>query len=103
MKHPWLEAIFLAVAALAIVAAVFGVFAMRGAAARLHYVGAAGLLAPPFLAAAVVAEQGFSSGAIKTVLVATLLAAQSPVIAHLAARMILSERLPPARRRRTRS
>jgi len=103
MKHPVLEAIFLTVAMLSLAAATFGVFAMRGAVARLHYLGAAALVAPPFLAAAVVAEQGFSSAGIKTVLVAMMLAAQSPVIAHLAGRALLAERLRPAPRRPARS
>lgn len=63
-----------------------GVFVMRGAYPKLHYMGPASTLGIVFIAAAVVVNDGFSQAAVKAVLLAIVLVVSSPVISHATAR-----------------
>lgn len=88
MNHPVLVSIFLVLAVLTVGAGCAGMWLMRGAAARLHFVNAAGLLAPPLVMAAVLTEAGLSQAGLKAVLIAAILFLQGPVLAHVLGRAI---------------
>jgi multicomponent Na+:H+ antiporter subunit G len=70
-----------------LVFACVGVVAMPGALARLHYLSLASLGAV-IVAAAVLVREGASLIGLKALLVAVLLVATSPVLAHATARVI---------------
>src|SRR5438094_592417 len=94
MNHPILVSIFLAGAVLVIIAGAAGVWLMRGAAARLHFVNAAALLAPPLVMAAVLTEEGLSQAGLKAILITLVLFVEGPVLAHVLGRAIYAhERL----------
>lgn len=73
---------------LVVLGAATGLALMRGAAARLHLVSAAGLLAPPLVAAAILSDKGRSQAGIKALLIACVLVIQGPVVAHVIGRAI---------------
>lgn len=95
MNHPVLVSIFLGLAVAAVLGGCAGIMTMRGAAARLHFVNAATLIAPPLVMAAVLTEEGFSEAGLTAILIVAVLLIQGPVVAHVIGRAIHShERLP---------
>lgn len=67
-------------------ASCLGVLVMEDMFQRLHYVGAAALLASLAIAAAVVVEEALSTGGIKALLIFAVLAGTAPVLTHATAR-----------------
>jgi hypothetical protein len=53
MNHPVVTAVFVAASVLVVLAGSVGMAAMRGAAARLHFLSAVSPVAPPLMMAAV--------------------------------------------------
>ena len=68
------------------VACCVGVVVARTSWDRLHAAAPATVAAPVLVAAAVVVNEGLSSGGVKAILVAVALACGGPVIAHATAR-----------------
>ena len=64
----------------------FGLLAMRNPFDRLHAIAPASILPPILIATAVVWERGFSQAGIKSILVALILIASSPIVTHALAR-----------------
>lgn len=101
MNHPFLVSIFLGIAVLTVGIGCLGLILMRGAAAKLHFVNGVTLVAPLFVLAAVLTEEGLSQAGLKSALIVLLLLIQSPVLTHVVGRAIHShERRPLARERR---
>jgi multisubunit Na+/H+ antiporter MnhG subunit len=76
-------------ATLVLLLSVTGLFAMRDAVDKLHYVGPATTLAPLALALAIVIEDGFTSQAgLKSLVVAIAIAATSPIVTYATLRAI---------------
>ncbi len=88
MSHPVLAGCFLGLAVLAMYLSCLGLLLMRGAAARLHYLGFASLLAPVFVMAAVLTEEGLSMAGRKAILIVLILALEGPVLAHILGRAV---------------
>ncbi len=88
MSHPILISILLGLAVLAVAAGCIGMLRMRGAAARLHFVSATALLAPPLVMAAVLCQEGLSQAGLKAILLALILLVQGPVAAHVLGRAL---------------
>ena len=59
---------------------------MRNPYDRLHAIGPANILPPLLVALAILAESGFSAGAIKAVVVALVLLVAGPLLTHAIAR-----------------
>jgi len=79
--------ILLTVGVLAALAGVVGVLVAGNVYDRLHFIGPAGIFGPVCLALAVVLDEGpFSQAGLKSILVALLLLALSPVLIHATAR-----------------
>ncbi len=100
MNHPVLTTVFLVLAVLVIYGCCAGLLLMGSSLARLHYVGAAGLVAPLLIMAAVLTEEGASQAGLKAIMIAVLLAVQGPVVAHILGRAIArrERKLPPNRK-----
>ncbi|HVU99731.1 MAG TPA: monovalent cation/H(+) antiporter subunit G [Verrucomicrobiae bacterium] len=100
MTQTILICIFLGAAVLAVAAGCAGLVMMRSAAAKLHFASAAALIAPPFIMAAVLCQQGLSQAGLKAILLVVILFMQGPVAAHVMIRAIHThERLPMAKER----
>jgi monovalent cation/proton antiporter MnhG/PhaG subunit len=79
--------ILLTVGVLATLAGVVGVLVAANVYDRLHFIGPSGIFGPVCLALAVVLDEGpFSQAGLKSMLVAVLLLALSPVLIHATAR-----------------
>jgi monovalent cation/proton antiporter MnhG/PhaG subunit len=63
-----------------------GVLVMRDALDRLHFAGPAATIGPAAIGAAVVVREGISQSGGKALLVAGILTAANPLIAHVTAR-----------------
>jgi monovalent cation/proton antiporter MnhG/PhaG subunit len=99
MTYPVITAVFLSASVLTVILGAVGMAAMRGAAARLHFLSAVSLVAPPLMTAAVLCESGLSQAGVKTILIALVLLVQGPVVAHVLGRAIYAhERLTQAER-----
>lgn len=88
MKHPFIDGVCLLCACGAAALACAGAARAAGALAKLHYVALASMVTPICVAAAVWVEDGLGAAAIKATVVAILLAAESPLIAHVTGRAI---------------
>ena len=74
---------------LVVVLSVAGLFAMRDAVDKLHYVGPVTTLAPLAIALAIVIEDGFTSQAgLKSIVVALAILATSPIVTYATLRAI---------------
>jgi multisubunit Na+/H+ antiporter MnhG subunit len=80
--------VLLALAVLTVAAAALGIAVMPTAAARLHYVTPAAVVAPVLVALAVGVAQGLDENTGETVLALLVLLAASPVLAHATIRAI---------------
>ena len=70
-----------------------GLFAMRDAVDRLHYLGPITTIAPPMLAIAIVLEAGLTSQAgIKALCVAAIAVSTSPLMQYVLLRSIVTRR-----------
>ena len=79
--------ILLTVGVLVALAGVVGVLVAGNVYDRLHFIGPAGIFGPVCLALAVVLDEGpLSQAGLKSILVALLLLALSPVLIHATAR-----------------
>jgi len=65
-----------------------GVLLMRGAFARLHYVGIASLLLPMLVALAILLDGSSLQSSIKAVLVLMILIFTTPAVTHATARAV---------------
>ena len=85
---------FLAIgAAVVLLLASLGMFAMRDAVDRLHYLGPVTTVAPVCMALAIVLEDGFTSQAgLKALCVAALTIATSPIVQFVTLRAIVTRR-----------
>jgi monovalent cation/proton antiporter MnhG/PhaG subunit len=63
-----------------------GILVMRNVYDKLHYLSPMSTLGTAALAAAVVVDEGFTSGAVKSILIAILLFVSSPVLTQATAR-----------------
>ncbi len=80
---------FVALAVLIAVLSTVGLFAMRTAADRLHYVGPITTLAPGCFAVAIAIEDGFTSSAsLKAFSIAALMLLTSPIVSYVTLRAI---------------
>ena len=101
MSHPALDCIFLGAAVLVVAVGCAGMLTMRSAAARLHFINATTLWSAPLVMAAVLSEEGLSQAGLKAILIAAVLLAQGPVLAHVIGRAIHShDRLPLTNQRK---
>jgi multisubunit Na+/H+ antiporter MnhG subunit len=80
--------VLLALAVLTVAASALGVAVMPTAAARLHYVTPAAVVAPVLVALAVGVAQGLDENTGETVLALLVLLAVSPFLAHATIRAI---------------
>jgi len=78
----------LALGVASVLLSTLGVLVMRDALDRLHFTGPAATIAPISFAVAVLVEEPLSSAGIKSVLVAVLVAATTPVLSHATARAL---------------
>ena len=86
--------VLVAAAMLALVLSVVGLIAMRDAVDKLHYVGPATTLVPLGIALAIVIEDGLTSQAgLKSLCVATVIAATSPIVSYATLRAIATRRV----------
>ncbi len=85
---------FLAIGgAVVLLLASLGMFAMRDAVDRLHYLGPVTTVAPISMALAIVLEDGFSSQAgLKALCVAALTISTSPIVQFVTLRAIVTRR-----------
>ncbi|HEX4212711.1 MAG TPA: monovalent cation/H(+) antiporter subunit G [Candidatus Dormibacteraeota bacterium] len=65
-----------------------GILRARTPYDRLHYLVPATAVGPPFVVAALVIDEGLSSGTVKAILIALILLLLSPVLTHATARAI---------------
>lgn len=63
-----------------------GVFFMRDAYAKLHYLGPASTVSIFLIAVAVIVQNGFTQSSVKVVMLALIILISSPVISHATAR-----------------
>lgn len=85
--------VFVTFGTLVLVLSVAGLFAMRDAVDKLHYLGPVTTLAPFAIALAIVIEDGFTSQAgLKSLVVAFALAASSPIVTYATLRAIQTRR-----------
>ncbi|HEX4830492.1 MAG TPA: monovalent cation/H(+) antiporter subunit G [Trebonia sp.] len=80
--------VFLALAALIVVASAIGVLVMPGATRKLHYVTPVAVVAPVFVALAVLAEGGLDYGTGQAWLTVALLLFAGPFLSHATIRAI---------------
>ena len=81
-------------ATLVVVLSVAGLFAMRDAVDKLHYVGPVTTLAPIAIALAIVIEDGFTSQAgLKSIVVALAILVTSPIVTYATLRAIQTREL----------
>jgi multisubunit Na+/H+ antiporter MnhG subunit len=80
--------ILLALAVATVAAASLGVAIMPGAAARLHYVTPAAVVAPVLVALAVFVTEGLDENTGETVLAALIMIATAPFLSHATIRAI---------------
>ncbi|HEX3818041.1 MAG TPA: monovalent cation/H(+) antiporter subunit G [Chthoniobacterales bacterium] len=64
----------------------FGLLVMRNPYDRLHAIGPANILPPLLIAIAILADQGFSTGGIKAILIAVVMLISGPLLTHAIAR-----------------
>jgi multisubunit Na+/H+ antiporter MnhG subunit len=64
----------------------FGVLLARDAFSRLHYSGAASILGPVLVMAAVLVDELFNAQGLETIAAVALLALPSPILVHATAR-----------------
>jgi multicomponent Na+:H+ antiporter subunit G len=64
----------------------FGILVMRDAYDRLHFLSGIGTLGPVAIVAAVIVEEGLSSGGLKALVVLATLLITGPVMTHAIAR-----------------
>jgi len=99
MTHPVPTGILVVASVLVVFLGGLGMALVSGAAARVHFVSAVSLVAPVLMAAAVLCQGGLSQAGVKTILIAVVLIAQGPVVAHVLGRAIYAhERLPESER-----
>jgi multicomponent Na+:H+ antiporter subunit G len=77
-----IEAVLVGLAVLVTFISGIGLWRSRNVYARLHFLGPVSVLAPAFLAIAVVLERGFSQQGNKAIVVAVLLLIWGPVLTH---------------------
>ena len=80
--------VLLALAVLTVAAAALGLAVMPTAAARLHYVTPAAVLAPVLVTLAVLVRQGLDENTGETVLALLLMVAAAPFLSHATIRAI---------------
>jgi multicomponent Na+:H+ antiporter subunit G len=95
-------AILLGIGVVASLLSCLGILVMRSAYDRLHYLAALGTVGPVAVVAAVLVEEGFSSGGLKALIVLAVILVTGPVLTHATARAarIREERPPGAKERR---
>ena len=69
-----------------------GVFVMRDAHDKLHYIGPASILGPIAVAAAIVIRESLSQAGVKAMLTAALLIIANPVLTHATGRALYIRR-----------
>jgi multisubunit Na+/H+ antiporter MnhG subunit len=74
--------VLLGLAAVTVVGSSVGELVMRDVYQKIHFVTPAGLVAPVFVAAAVLAEDGFSENTAETWLALALLIVAGPILTH---------------------
>jgi multicomponent Na+:H+ antiporter subunit G len=79
-------AILLGIGVVACLISCLGILAMRTAYDRLHYLAALGTVGPVAVVAAVVVEEGLSSGGLKALVVLAVILVTGPVLTHAIAR-----------------
>jgi multisubunit Na+/H+ antiporter MnhG subunit len=84
--------VLLALAVLTVAAAALGVAIMPDAAAKLHYVTPAAVVAPILVALAVFVTEGLNENTGETVLAALVMIAMSPFLSHATIRAIRADR-----------
>ncbi len=82
------EAILLGVAAIVILLSSLGVFVMRGAYDKLHYLAPAGLVGGACIVAAVLVDKGLSQDGTKAIVVFAILSLSNPFLTFATGRMI---------------
>jgi multisubunit Na+/H+ antiporter MnhG subunit len=80
--------VLLALAVATVAAAALGVAVMPGAAARLHYVTPAAVVAPVLVALAIFVTEGLDENTGETVLAALIMIATAPFLSHATIRAI---------------
>lgn len=80
--------VLLAVAVLIVAASALGVLLMPSAFDKLHYVTPAALVAPVFVAAAILVQEGLDENTGETFLALFFMVAASPFLAHATIRAI---------------
>ena len=80
--------VLLALATATVAAAALGVAIMPGAAARLHYVTPAAVVAPVLVTLAVFVTEGLDENTGETVLAALIMVATAPFLSHATIRAI---------------
>ncbi len=88
MNHPVLVSVLLAAAILVIYAACLGLLLVRGAAARLHYLGPVTLLSPGLVSLAIIVQEGLSQAGRKAIFITCVLLLEGPILAHILGRAI---------------
>jgi multisubunit Na+/H+ antiporter MnhG subunit len=86
----------LTLAVLTVAAAALGIAVMPGAAARLHYVTPAAVVAPVLVALAVLVTEGLDENTGETVLAALVMIAVAPFLSHATIRAIRARDLADA-------
>ena len=74
--------VLLGAAAIVVVISSIGILVMRNAYRKLHYVTPATLVAPVFVALAVLAQSGWSINSLMTVLTLVFIIIASPLLSH---------------------
>jgi multicomponent Na+:H+ antiporter subunit G len=80
------QAVLLSVGVAATMLCCLGILVMRDAYDRLHFLSGIGTLGPVAIVAAVIVEEGLSSGGLKALVVLVALAFTGPVMTHAIAR-----------------
>jgi multicomponent Na+:H+ antiporter subunit G len=80
------QAILLAVGVVATLVCCLGLLVMRSTYDRLHYASAIGTVGPSLILAAVVVEEGLSSGTLKALVAVMAVGVTGPVLTHAIAR-----------------
>jgi multicomponent Na+:H+ antiporter subunit G len=86
LAHPWLVPALLALAVLIVYLGCAGLLLARGPFNKIHAIGPASILSPLLIAAAMALEQPQLAAKLKILLIAALIVAASPFMAHLAGR-----------------
>jgi monovalent cation/proton antiporter MnhG/PhaG subunit len=80
------EAVLLAIGTAATLVCCLGMLMMRNPYDRLHYLSAIGTVGPAAIVAAVLVEEGLSSGGLKALVVLAAVVVTGPVLTHAIAR-----------------